>query len=776
MSNISVRVKIFTIFSIVMALIVLMVWQPYRSTGNILVKAEQMSAKDLPILDISAQLSQAILRMRLDMRDYLAGPSDEKWKVAESQLKVIQNLIKQAADFAAANPDRPVFAASVKELTAGGEAYAKACLEIHRVVLDGGKMLNEASARGIAMLDAVTAAQVKATGNSPERFPLRALVTTTLNLRIKVLAALAQDDMPALMLTAKDFDEAAKQVQAVGKALAESTHPEDFAAIDAAFAAYKASHAALLGDKTKQLELDNNMNAVAEAGNKSVLQMHTAATERALQANQETAGNIMETRTTILTLGLICLAACLGIALFLSYDIVSALNRALTTMQAIVGGDLKARCNLKRGDEFGKLATAINQAFDQVVARVFWFEAILNALPFPLATMDTERRFTFANVHVQGMVKKSMAEMVGNPCHTWGASICKTNNCAIECCERGVKEVEFVQPGMGNFRAMAVRLNDSEGKHIGYVDMVFDINEEKRLAEESEKALVAGRLAAAEKLETVVERVSSSATQLSAQVQQSDRAAADTSSRMGHTSTAVEQLNIAVLEVASNSGLAAEAAEEMCARAQDGAKLVSDVVTGMDKVQGQAVSLKSDMEGLGKQAESIGNILTTISDIADQTNLLALNAAIEAARAGEAGRGFAVVADEVRKLAENTMHATREVGEAITAVQQSSRKNMQSVDEAVHAIEAATKTANRSGEVLQQILNLALGTSDKVRIIATAAEEQSSTSQEITQNVDDVSQIARELSTGMSEASSAVHGLTEQAHRLAGLIEEIKQG
>ena len=159
--------------------------------------------------------------------------------------------------------------------------------------------------------------------------------------------------------------------------------------------------------------------------------------------------------------------------------------------------------------------------------------------------------------------------------------------------------------------------------------------------------------------------------------------------------------------------------------------------------------LKTDMLSLGQQAEGIGRIMGVISDIADQTNLLALNAAIEAARAGDAGRGFAVVADEVRKLAEKTMSATKEVDESVRGIQHSAHQNMSSVDRAVEAIGQATSLANRSGEALRAIVDLVGMATDQVASIATAAEEQSATSEEITRSIEDVSRISSETSEAM---------------------------
>ncbi|GHV54337.1 hypothetical protein FACS1894206_06890 [Deltaproteobacteria bacterium] len=138
--------------------------------------------------------------------------------------------------------------------------------------------------------------------------------------------------------------------------------------------------------------------------------------------------------------------------------------------------------------------------------------------------------------------------------------------------------------------------------------------------------------------------------------------------RVESTASAMTEMNSTVMEVARNAGQASEQSEKTKDKANDGAELVNQVVKAINLVNKISGVLQTNMQELGAQAESIGGVMNVISDIADQTNLLALNAAIEAARAGEAGRGFAVVADEVRKLAEKTMSATQEVGGSITAI------------------------------------------------------------------------------------------------------------
>ncbi|MYL83591.1 HAMP domain-containing protein [Desulfovibrio aerotolerans] len=302
------------------------------------------------------------------------------------------------------------------------------------------------------------------------------------------------------------------------------------------------------------------------------------------------------------------------------------------------------------------------------------------------------------------------------------------------------------------------------------------VQEAEEARKEAEKARTEGMFQAAGELEGVVEVVTTASEELSAQIEQSSRGSEAQAHRVSETATAMEEMNATVLEVAKNASQAAATADTAKHKAEDGAKVVTQVVVSIGEVQTTALELKTDMTTLGKQAEGIGQILNVISDIADQTNLLALNAAIEAARAGDAGRGFAVVADEVRKLAEKTMTATKEVGDAIRGIQAGARKNIGNVENAVQKIDAATQLAGKSGEALNEIVALVDLTTDQVRSIATASEQQSSASEEINRSIDDVSRISAETSDAMQQSARAVGEMAQQAQVLKGLIDQMKDG
>ncbi|MEG6501675.1 methyl-accepting chemotaxis protein, partial [Desulfovibrio sp. 1214_IL3152] len=297
-----------------------------------------------------------------------------------------------------------------------------------------------------------------------------------------------------------------------------------------------------------------------------------------------------------------------------------------------------------------------------------------------------------------------------------------------------------------------------------------EANAAKGKAEESQRAI----LLTAENIEGVTARLYTATEELSAQIQESTRGTDIQRERVATSATAMEEMNSTVLEVARNAGVAADGSNLARENALLGESIVRQSVESISIVQTDAQRLKGYMESLGERAESIGAIMTVISDIADQTNLLALNAAIEAARAGEAGRGFAVVADEVRKLAESTMNATKEVGDAISGIQQGTRDSISAVEQTSSELNDTAALVEKSGQSLVEIVENVAAVADQVRNIAAAAEEQSAASEEITRALDEINRMADEGATAMHMCAQAVVELSEQTDGLKNLVVDLR--
>ncbi|WP_419781276.1 methyl-accepting chemotaxis protein [Maridesulfovibrio sp.] len=300
------------------------------------------------------------------------------------------------------------------------------------------------------------------------------------------------------------------------------------------------------------------------------------------------------------------------------------------------------------------------------------------------------------------------------------------------------------------------------------------LEEARQAKEAAERAKAEGMLQAAHQLEGIVEQVTSASEELSSQIEESARGSEIQRERTSESATAMEQMNASVLEVAQNASQAAESALDAKKNAENGGRIVGDVVSSIDSVNQAAGKMVSGLNELGTQAEGISQVITVITDIADQTNLLALNAAIEAARAGEAGRGFAVVADEVRKLAEKTMQATQEVEQAVHAIQAETRRNIEEMNNAANMVSKSTEYAGQAGESLGTIVQNVDSTADQVRAIATASEEQSAASEQINRGTDEVNRIAMETAEAMQQSMIAVSDLARLSADLQKLIEELK--
>ncbi|WP_207264141.1 methyl-accepting chemotaxis protein [Desulfovibrio sp. Huiquan2017] len=503
--------------------------------------------------------------------------------------------------------------------------------------------------------------------------------------------------------------------------------------------------------------------------------------------------------------------AAIILSLIMGLGISRPANKALAYAREIAKGNFQAKLDVHQNDEIGRLCASLVSVTDALkdMSRRFeeTAEAIvvgklrttapadglsgdyarilgrsneiaealvryLDTIPLPVMTMDTDLNVLFLNETgrtLGGFADHTAYRTV--KCHDiFKTSDCHTENCASTTCMRTGKmetsETDAHPQDMNlDIKYTGKPILDAQGHVVGAVEIVVD---QTGIMTLQRKNAHLARQAAG-----ISHTLAEASSTLGSQVEQASQGTQVQSDRTTETATAMEQMNATVLEVARNASRAAENTSQTRIKAGEGAEVVNHVVTAIRELQEHADRLKTDMTDLGRQTDSIGSIIEVISDIADQTNLLALNAAIEAARAGEAGRGFAVVADEVRKLAEKTMTATTEVNNAISAIQKASRTNIASTETAAQAVGESTKLADRALAMLDEIVAYSDDSSEQVQSIAAASEEQSAAAEEINRATEDINRVSNETSQSMTHAAASVGDLQRMVIQLDELIQQM---
>lgn len=465
--------------------------------------------------------------------------------------------------------------------------------------------------------------------------------------------------------------------------------------------------------------------------------------------------------------------------LFTFFKVIPQLIRPIHRFKDLINqyslGDFTNRMDIKSNDEFGQMSSMLNNLRDSQLEKIEAAEKIANG----------DLQFKVNSLSENDVLSKSFEKMIDN-----------LNKLVLEIKFLTTASVKGNSSARGNTRGFEGGYNEIVKGINETLDAIYDpINE----AIDALEKIASGDLTVKiskkysgdhEKIKDSINNVThslgktlndvslaavaaaSAAHQISSSTEEMAAGANEQSSQTTEVAGAVEEMTKTIFETTKNTTRAAEASKNAGTVALEGGKVVKETINGMIRISDVVKQSSQTVQALGKSSNEIGEIIQVIDDIADQTNLLALNAAIEAARAGEQGRGFAVVADEVRKLAERTSKATQEIASMIKQIQKDTDGAVKSMKLGTDEVEKGKILAEKAGQSLKEIIAGAENVADIVTQVAVASEEQSRTSEQITQNIELINNVTQQNATGVRQIAHAA----EELNLLTGNLQKLISG
>ena len=502
-----------------------------------------------------------------------------------------------------------------------------------------------------------------------------------------------------------------------------------------------------------------------------------------LRAEAEKAGlvYIEESRSTIIAIIVVLVIVTLLAFVFakiIADRIGKPIKQTMHMLEELSKGHISSRLEVKSTDELGQMATTMNAfAIDLQKNTIETLKKVAaGETNLEISAKDDKDEISPALQQLVNTIKNLINEMSvlaesalegklksrGNPDKFGGGykqivqGVNNTLDAIVNPIEEGSKVLQIMAEG--DFRA---RVN---GSYKGDLSIITtSIN---KLGDSISEII--------SDVTDAVEATSSASNQISSSSEEMAAGAQEQSSQTSEVAAAVEEMTKTIWETSKHASSASIAAQNAETIAREGGKTVNNTIAGMN-LAADVVQISSEkVQKLGQSSEQIGEIIQVINDIADQTNLLALNAAIEAARAGEQGRGFAVVADEVRKLAERTTKATKEIALMIKQIQLDTAEAVLSMDKGKLEVEEGKSYAHKAGESLGQIIKSTIEVLDMVSQVAAANEELSSTAEEISKNMDGINSVTQESAAGIQQIAKASEDLSNLTVNLQQTVGKFK--
>ncbi len=523
---------------------------------------------------------------------------------------------------------------------------------------------------------------------------------------------------------------------------------------------------------------------------------------------------IANMRNNILLVLFIIVILTIGFGYFFGKRISKPIKELERAANSIIQGNENIVVTVNGDDEIGRLSKSFNIMTEKILLQA----QHLNNLTNPVMIIDPEFNIQYMNKKGAEVIGKDQKKLIGLKCYDqFKTSHCKTEKCALHKAMQNdgtFTEETIAKPNDNELPILysGSPIKNREGKIIGALELVTPIKEVKELqnyltrstnkmmhsmelfakgdltveaiAEKNDDdfgKMVDGFNKAVKKIRQMIEQItgavqltSSASIQISSSSEQMAAGTQEQSMQVSEVASAVEEMSRTILDSTKNATYAAEAAKTAGNKAKEGGKSVKETIDGMERIANVVEVSSHSIQALGSSSKEIGEIVQVIDDIADQTNLLALNAAIEAARAGEQGKGFAVVADEVRKLAEKTTSATKKIAEMIKQIQKDTNAAVESMLAGTTEVTKGKQLAYNSGKILEEIISEADKVNDIINQVAASNEQQSATAEEISKNIDGISNVANESATGIEGIAKSAESLNKLTDDLGALVQKFK--